>query len=141
LVNAAISPQSAGVLTPAGYQTPEPCSGQAAADTVGVQLAGGKLRGGTDESARRLSARAARELGSATDPAKVTLPPYYPRDPVLLRDGGAYLDSVRFTDEHVGKVIGRLEQEGILDQTLVIFLTDNGISHARGRQFLYHEGG
>jgi len=105
-----------------------------------VQLAGGKLRGGTDESARKLSERAVRELGSATDPARVILPPYYPRDPVLLRDWAAYLDSVRFTDAHVGQVIARLEEEGILDQTLVIFMTDNGISHARGKQFLYDEG-
>ncbi len=105
-----------------------------------VQLAGGKLRGDTDESARRLAERAARELGSATDPAKVTLPPYYPRDPVLLRDWAAYLDTVRFTDEHVSKVLRRLEQEGVLDQTLVIFMTDNGISHVRGKQFLYDEG-
>jgi len=105
-----------------------------------VQLAGGKLRGNRDESARKLAARAARELGSATDPTKVILPPYYPRDPVLLRDWAAYLDAVLFTDEHVGKVIARLEQEGLYTNTLVIFMTDHGISHARGKQFLYDEG-
>ncbi|MCE2863153.1 MAG: hypothetical protein RIR76_2546 [Verrucomicrobiota bacterium] len=105
-----------------------------------VQLAGGKLRGGDDAAARRLSERAAVELGGATDPAKVVLPPYYPRDPVMLRDWAAYLDAVRFTDRHVGEVIARLEREGVLDRTLVIFTTDHGISHARGKQFLYDEG-
>ncbi|NJM55666.1 MAG: sulfatase [Verrucomicrobiae bacterium] len=105
-----------------------------------VQLAGGKLRGGTDDAAKKLSERAKAELGSAINPAKVTLPPYYPRDPVLLRDWAAYLDAVRFTDEHVGKVIARLEKEGVLENTLVIFMTDHGISHARGKQFLYNEG-
>lgn len=105
-----------------------------------VQLAGGKLRGGTDTAAQALTARAQAEFGAATDPAKVTLPPYYPRDPVLLRDWAAYLDTVRFTDKHVGDVLARLEQEGILEQTLVIFTTDHGISHARGKQFLYDEG-
>ncbi|MBL9151670.1 MAG: sulfatase [Verrucomicrobiales bacterium] len=105
-----------------------------------VQLAGGKLRGGTDEAATKLSERAAAELGSAVSPDAVTLPPYYPRDPVLLRDWAAYLDSVRFTDRLVGQVIARLEQEGILDETLVVFMTDHGISHARGKQFLYQEG-
>jgi arylsulfatase A-like enzyme len=105
-----------------------------------VQLAGGKLRGGNRQSAQRLAERARREFGRATNPDDVTLPPYYPRDPVLLEDWAAYLDACRFTDQHVGKVVERLEKEGILDQTLVIFMTDHGISHARGKQFLYDEG-
>jgi hypothetical protein len=105
-----------------------------------AQLAGGKMRGSTDASAQRLAERAKSELGSATDPALVTLPPYYPRDPVLLRDWAAYLDAIRLTDAHVGKIVARLEKEGILDQTLIILFGDNGISHARGKQFLYDEG-
>ena len=105
-----------------------------------VQLHGGKLRGESVPSMRALASRAKRELGSATDPEKVTLPPYYPRDPVLLEDWAAYLDSVRLTDLHVGRVLERLEKEGLLDDTLVIFMTDHGISHARGKQFLYDEG-
>ena len=105
-----------------------------------VQLAGGKLRGGTDASATRLFETAKQQLGDSTDPATVILPPYYPRDPVLLRDWAAYLDSVRLTDLHVGKVIDRLDKEGLLDNTLILFMTDHGISHARGKQFLYNEG-
>jgi len=105
-----------------------------------VMLAGGKLRGGTTESARKLSARAAETFGAAVKPADVVLPPYYPRDPVLLEDWAAYLDAVRLTDRTVGEVLARLESEGILDSTLVVFLTDHGISHARGKQFLYDEG-
>ncbi len=105
-----------------------------------VQLAGGKLRGGSDANAQALSERAKAQFGAATDPEKVELPPYYPRDPVLLRDWAAYLDAVRFTDKHVGDVIARLEKEGILEQTVIIFVTDHGISHARGKQFLYDEG-
>jgi len=105
-----------------------------------VQLAGGKLRGASDAAATRLLENAAQQFGTATDPQKVTLPPYYPRDPVLLRDWAAYLDSVRLTDAHVGKVIARLEKEGLLENTFIIFITDHGISHARGKQLLYNEG-
>ncbi|HYF34509.1 MAG TPA: sulfatase-like hydrolase/transferase, partial [Prosthecobacter sp.] len=46
----------------------------------------------------------------------------------------------RFTDRHVGEVMARLEKEGLLENTLVVFMTDHGISHARGKQFLYDEG-
>ncbi|HTI51683.1 MAG TPA: sulfatase, partial [Planctomycetaceae bacterium] len=105
-----------------------------------VQLAGGKLRGGTDAGATKLSERARREFGTAVSPDDVMLPPYYPRDPVLLRDWAAYLDAVRFTDRHVGQVLARLEKEALLENTLIIFMTDHGISHARGKQFLYNEG-
>ena len=105
-----------------------------------VQLSGGKLRGGTDAEAKKLLEKAAQEFGSSTSPDAVTLPPYYPRDSVLLRDWAAYLDAVRFTDKHVGDVVARLEKEGILNETLIIFMTDHGISHARGKQFLYNEG-
>lgn len=105
-----------------------------------VQLHGGKLRADSVEANRALAERARAELGSATDPQKVTLPPYYPRDPVLLEDWAAYLDSVRLTDKHVGEVLARLEKEGLLENTLIVFMTDHGISHARGKQFLYDEG-
>jgi arylsulfatase A-like enzyme len=105
-----------------------------------VQMAGGKLRGGTRASAKKLAERAQSEFGRATDADKVTLPPYYPRDPVLLEDWAAYLDACRFTDQHVGQVLARLEKENLLETTLVIFMTDHGISHARGKQFLYDEG-
>lgn len=105
-----------------------------------VQLHGGKLRGDSEQANANFVQRVKEELGSATDPADVKLPPYYPRDRVLLADWAAYLDSVRITDWHVGQVIQHLETEGLLDQTLVIFFTDHGISHARGKQFLYDEG-
>src|SRR4029079_11997207 len=93
-----------------------------------VQLGGGKLRGGDDDSAHKLSERARQEFGAAVQPQDVTLPPYYPRDPVLLRDWAAYLDAAHFTDKHVGGVLVRLEKEGILDNTLIVFMTDHGIS-------------
>lgn len=105
-----------------------------------VQLHGGKLREGDAKARAAFKQRVIAELGSATDPQKVTLPPYYPRDPVLLEDWALYLDSARLTDLHVGRVIARLEKEGLLATTLLIFMTDHGISHARGKQFLYDEG-
>ena len=104
-----------------------------------VQLPGGKLRDGK-AGVERVRQQATEAFGAATDPETVSLPPYLPRDAVLLADRAAYLDAVRLTDAHVGRVIDRLETEGILDETLVIFMTDHGISHVRAKQFLYDEG-
>jgi arylsulfatase A-like enzyme len=105
-----------------------------------VQLHGGKLREGDEKARAAFKQQVIAELGSATDPAKVTLPPYYPRDPVILADWALYLDAARMTDLHVGRVMARLEKEGLLENTFIIFMTDHGISHARGKQFLYDEG-
>jgi arylsulfatase A-like enzyme len=103
-----------------------------------VQLHGGKYRGQEPNAAWQNRVR--KELGSNTRPADVVLPPYYPRDPVILQDWADYLDCCRYTDQEVGDVIARLEKEKLLDDTVVFFLTDHGISHARGKQFLYDEG-
>ncbi|WP_169979252.1 sulfatase family protein [Tautonia rosea] len=100
-----------------------------------IQLSGGKLREGGN-----WAKRAEAELGSLTDPDSVTLPPYYPRDPVILEDWARYLDAVRYTDRQVGQILDRLEKEGLIDSTYIFFITDHGISHARGKQFLYEEG-
>jgi len=105
-----------------------------------VQLHGGKLREGSPDAREAFRRRVIAELGSATDPRQVTLPPYYPSDPVLQDDWALYLDSVRLTDLHVGRVLDRLKREGLLERTLIIFMTDHGISHARGKQFLTDEG-
>lgn len=90
------------------------------------QLHGGKNRGA--------------KVDSPVDPAEVMLPPYYPDDPVLREDWARYLNSVLFVDREVGEIMDRLEKEELSDNTIVFFITDHGVSHARGKQFCYEEG-
>jgi arylsulfatase A-like enzyme len=101
-----------------------------------VQLNGGKYRG----NGRNQSEVVKKALGTLTAPEAVKLPPYYPDDPVIRQDWANYLDTVRYTDLQVGQILKRLEEEGVAADTLVFFITDHGISHARGKQFLYDEG-
>ena len=105
-----------------------------------IHTQGGKLRGKDAMGWEKVSGAAEKTLGSRTSPDAVTLPPYYPNHPDIRRDWAAYLDAVRMTDHMVGEVMERLRQESLLDSTLIIFMTDHGISHARGKQFLYDEG-
>jgi arylsulfatase A-like enzyme len=103
-----------------------------------VQMNGGKLRG--QGNSDRWPARAQRVLGSRTPASAVKLPPYLPDDPVIREDWAQYLDAVRHTDWEVGQVVERLKQAGELDNTVVFFLTDHGVSHVRNKQFLYDGG-
>ncbi len=105
-----------------------------------IHLPGGKHRGKSRADFKRLSGRVAELLGDSVDPAEVTLPAYYPNLPTLREDWAAYLDSVRLTDSFVGEIVQRLKDEGDFENTVILFMTDHGISHARGKQFLYEEG-
>ncbi len=91
-----------------------------------VQLAGGKGR--------------TKKTPKPIDPADVKLPPYYPDDPVIRDDWAQYLNAAMNTDIQVGQIVQRLRNEGIYNNTFIFFMTDHGISHARGKQFLYDEG-
>lgn len=105
-----------------------------------IQTPGGKLRGKDAAGWEKIATAAEKKFGSRTPLSTVKLPPYYPEHPDIVRDWAAYLDSVRMTDAMVGEVVARLEKEGVRDNTLILFMTDHGISHARGKQFLYDEG-
>lgn len=105
-----------------------------------IQTPGGKRRGGDWASNHKFQKQCEQIFGAAFPIDEVTLPPYYPADPVLLTDWAAYLDSCRYTDRLVGQVIERLKRADQWDNTVLLFMTDHGISHARGKQFLYDEG-
>ncbi|MBC9866610.1 MAG: sulfatase-like hydrolase/transferase [Opitutae bacterium] len=89
------------------------------------QLKGGKNRG--DDS------------GSG-DPKKMTLPPYYPNYPELKEDWARYLNSWLKVDRELGEAMQQLEESGRLENTAIFFITDHGVSHLRGKQYLYDEG-
>jgi len=99
-----------------------------------IQLRGGKLRNGKGYNAVKAG------LDKLVTAEQVTLPPYYPNDPVFQNDWAEYLNTVQYTDKEVGGIMGRLKKEKLLDNTVIIFITDHGISQARGKQFLYDEG-
>lgn len=87
-----------------------------------IQLRGGKYR------------------PKGTEVGDFELPPYYPDDPVLRKDWAEYLGSWEQQDREVGEIVESLKEAGVYENTLIVFLTDHGISHARGKQFLYEEG-
>jgi len=74
------------------------------------------------------------------DPAAVEIPPYYPDEPLVRADWARGLGEIQVMDRKVGKILERLDREGLADDTVVVFIGDNGRCHPRGKQFLYDGG-
>ena len=74
------------------------------------------------------------------EPSQVKLPPVYPDAPEMRTSYAKYLDFVVELDRKIGVVLQRLEDEELLDNTIIFFLGDNGRTMYRGKQWLYDEG-
>ena len=74
------------------------------------------------------------------DAAKVKLPPYYPDHPIAREEYANYLDAIALMDSYVGEVLARLEKDGLAENTIVVFIGDNGQCLFRSKQFLYDGG-
>jgi len=70
----------------------------------------------------------------------IKLPPYYPDHRVARQDWALYLEYIQLLDKEVGKVLQRLEDEGLADNTKVFFFGDQGRPHVRAKQFMYDGG-
>ncbi len=79
-------------------------------------------------------------LDNPVDPAAVVLPPYYPDHPVAREDWATYLNSIQVMDQYMGKILKRLDDEDLADNTVVVFIGDHGRCHVRGKQWLYDGG-
>jgi len=82
----------------------------------------------------------AREQDVLTDPAAIDLPPYYPDHPVVRDEVANYYDAVALVDYYLGRIVARLDREGIADSTIMIFMGDNGACLVRGKQWCYDAG-
>lgn len=60
------------------------------------------------------------------DPSKVMVPPYYPNTPTVRNDIARFLSNVNEMDRQVGEIIKQLEEEGLLDKTIIVFYSDHG---------------
>ncbi len=98
-----------------------------------VQVAGGKFA---------FNPKSFDVLPKRVKPEEVAdqLPPFYPKDPVILKHWAMHYDCVRRTDLEVGAILKNLEQDGLRDNTIVFCFSDHGCYMPRHKQFCY-EGG
>lgn len=74
------------------------------------------------------------------DPNKVTLPPYYPDSPKTREIWANYYDVLTVLDQNVGKVLEMLEEDGLMDKTIIFFIADHGFGMPRYKRWLNKTG-
>jgi arylsulfatase A-like enzyme len=84
--------------------------------------------------------RISQESPDRHDPSKVTLPTYMANDPIVRQDWARYLDQLEYMDREVGMIRQELEEKGLSDNTIIIFIGDNGRCNIRGKGYLHDPG-
>jgi arylsulfatase A-like enzyme len=74
------------------------------------------------------------------DPAAMKLAPYHPDIPEIRLDHARYTAGVMKADNTFGRILAKLEADGLADDTIVIFTSDNGGVIGRSKRFLFDSG-
>jgi len=74
------------------------------------------------------------------DPAKVKIPPYYPESPIIRRDLARMYSNIMEMDRKVGEKLKELEDDGLLENTIIVWYSDNGGPIPRGKREIYDTG-
>jgi N-sulfoglucosamine sulfohydrolase len=80
------------------------------------------------------------ENPAGLDLAKVKVPPELPDTNDTRASIAAYHDGIRLMDLAMGEALRRLEVDGLLDSTLIIYTSDNGWQFPRGLANCYDTG-
>ena len=74
------------------------------------------------------------------NPDSVQLPAYMADHPVTRLDWAKYLDQIEYLDNEIGGIFKELADKGMADNTIVIFIGDNGRCNIRGKGYLFDPG-
>jgi len=74
------------------------------------------------------------------NPAKVTIPPYYPDTPIVRKTVARFHDCVSAMDKEVGDILKQLEKDGLSENTIVFFFSDHGSGMPRHKRALLDSG-
>ena len=77
---------------------------------------------------------------SGINPDELKLPPDWPDLPEVREDYARYLADLRDMDWGIGQIDSILEARGLKDNTIVVFMGDNGEALLRGKGTLYTRG-
>jgi hypothetical protein len=74
------------------------------------------------------------------EPSDITLPPYLPDTPQLRSDFAHYYGFIHRMDRALGALIDQLDEDGLTDDTVIIYTSDHGGVLPRSKRYCYDEG-
>jgi arylsulfatase A-like enzyme len=74
------------------------------------------------------------------DPARVRIPPYQPDTPEMRADWARYYNHMTLMDEQIAAKLKDLEKDGLAENTIVFYYSDNGGVLPRSKRFLERSG-
>ena len=92
-----------------------------------IQLKGGKLN--------------TTKFKNKTDRQSVTIPGDYPQNEIYREVVAEHFDSARMDDGIIGKILSRLEDDNLLDSTIVVYFSDHGANNLVRHKQQPTEGG
>ena len=98
-----------------------------------------QIRHGEKTHAHILS-KLAPEQAHHPDLAGPHLPPIYPNTPESRKDWAWYQDNISEMDRQAGMILDRLKEDGLVENTIVVFWSDHGRGLARGKRWIYDSG-
>ena len=93
---------------------------------------------GAHEPHRRFAAGIG--LQSGKEPTEVRVPPFLPDTPEIRSDLLDYSVEIEWFDGHLARMLDVLEEQGQLENTLVVVTSDNGMAFPRAKANLYEYG-
>ncbi len=69
-----------------------------------------------------------------------TIPDYLPNTSATRKNWAWYQDNITLMDKMSGEILDRLEEDGLADNTLVVFWSDHGMGMPRGKRWIYDTG-
>ena len=76
----------------------------------------------------------------AVDPKKMVLAPYHPDLPEMRNTYAKYSSAISRMDSLVGQAIQKLKDDGLYEDTIIVYNSDHGGVLARSKRFLYSSG-
>jgi arylsulfatase A-like enzyme len=78
--------------------------------------------------------------GQRHDPATAPIPPFHPDTPEVRQDWARYHDLITAMDYQAGDVLKQLEEDGLVENTIVFFFSDHGAGMPGCKKWVWESG-